>query len=60
MKKVKLNDSFIYIDDEELDVKKTGVVIENDDELEKTQEIVIDEDVLSDTMTNIWGEENEQ
>lgn len=57
MKKVKLNDGYIYINDEEVDIKKTGVVIDNEKELEKTKEIVLDnQNNLEDTLTDIFGD----
>lgn len=57
MKKVKLNDDYIYIDDNEVDDKETGIIIKNE-ELEKTQELDLS-DNLSNTNTDIWGENNE-
>lgn len=58
MKKIKYNDTYIYIDDEEVDEKKTGVVIQDEEELDKTQEVVIKEDVLSNTLTDIWSDKD--
>lgn len=62
MKKVKLNDKYIYIDDSNVDEKETGVFIkkEGNKDLEKTQEIKIEKkSSLDDTLTNVWGSENE-
>lgn len=60
MKKVKFNDTYIYVDDDEVDVKETGVFITDEEELEKTKEIIIDKSDLEDTLTDIWSEKNEQ
>ncbi len=62
MKKVKLNDKYIYIDDSNVDEKETGVFIKKEEnkDLEKTQEIKIEKkSSLDDTLTNVWGSENE-
>ena len=61
VKKVKFNNFFIYINDE-LDENETGIVIKNEEEeFEKTKEItpITDEDLLSDTNTDIFGGDNE-
>ena len=63
MKKVKYNDTYIYIDDTEVDEKETGVMILNkkEEDLEKTQEIkkIDKEDLLENTLTDLWGDKNE-
>jgi hypothetical protein len=56
MKKVKLNDGYIYVDDSKVDEKETGIIIREEDDLEKTQEIEIINDRLSDTNVDIFGE----
>jgi len=45
MKKVNYNNTFIYVDDSQLDEKETGVIIKDDkeDELEKTAEYNLDD-----------------
>jgi len=58
IRKVKLNDSFIYINDE-VDEKETGIAIDNedDDKLGNTMEIepITDEDLLSETSIDLFG-----
>ena len=56
MKKVKLNDGYIYVDDSKLDEKETGILIREEDDLEKTQEIEVIRDSLSDTNVDIFGD----
>ncbi len=61
MQKVKYGDSYIFIDDSEIDEKETGIIIKNDNDLEKTQEIKLEFDKasLDDTITDLWGKEDE-
>ncbi len=63
MKKVKYNDSYIYIDDTPLDENETGIKFnkkDNDEYLDKTMKIeAVDNSLLNDTVTNLWGEEHE-
>ena len=59
MKKVKYNDTYIYIDDNEVDIKETGVVIRDDEDLDKTQEFIVKKDNLEDTLTDILSENDE-
>ncbi len=62
MQKVKYGDSYIIIDDSEVDEKETGVVIKESNDLEKTQEINLDlkKSSLDDTITDLWGNQDEQ
>lgn len=62
MQKVKYGDSYIIIDDSEVDEKETGVVIKESKDLEKTQELNLDlkKTSLDDTITDLWGNQNEQ
>lgn len=62
MRKVKYGDSYIIIDDSEVDEKETGVVIKESNDLEKTQELNLDlkKTSLDDTITDLWGNQNEQ
>ena len=57
MKKVKYNDTYIYVDDSPVDVRETGVVIKNNSNLENTIEIPNNNssDLLEDTLTNVWS-----
>ena len=59
IRKVKLNDSFIYINDE-VDEKEKGYVIndEKDNNLEDTLEFepINEEDMLEDTLTDVFGD----
>lgn len=59
MKQVKYKDTYIYIDDSEVKVEETGIMPENREDLEKTQEIEI-KDSLEDTLTDIWSDKNGQ
>ena len=65
MKKVKYNDNYIYIDDTLVDVKETGVlspkeIIPEEEEFENTYEIeVVEDKMLEDTLTNLYGDLNE-
>ncbi len=61
MQKVKCGDSYIFIDDSEVDEKETGVVIKDNSDLEKTKEIKLDykKDSLEDTVTDLWGNQDE-
>ncbi|MBR1386634.1 MAG: hypothetical protein IJ568_07365 [Bacilli bacterium] len=59
MKKVKYKDTYIYIDDSDVPKEETGVVIKEEDDLSKTQEIEISrDDYLSNTLTDIWSDDN--
>lgn len=62
MQKVKYGDSYIFIDDSKVDEKETGVVIKENSDLEKTQEIKLDFEntSLEDTITDLWGNQDEQ
>lgn len=62
MQKVKYGDSYIIIDDSEVDEKETGVVIKESNDLEKTQELNLDlkKTSLDDTITDLWGNKDEQ
>lgn len=62
MQKVKYGDSYIIIDDSEVDEKETGVVIKDSNDLEKTQEINLDlkKSSLDDTITDLWGNQDGQ
>lgn len=62
MKKVKYNDTYIYVDDSPVDVRETGVVIKNDSNLENTIEIPNNNssDLLEDTLTNVWGNDYDE
>jgi len=55
MKKVIVNNEEIYIDDSKLEVSETGVLDEENDELEKTQEVDYIDD-LNDTLTDLWSD----
>ena len=64
MKKVKYNDSFIYIDDTPVDKNDTGIIFRDykkEDDLDKTLEVnpISKEDLLSDTITDLWGDSHE-
>lgn len=62
MKKVKYHDSFIYIDDTPVDESETGIIFNHKKEkLENTMEIktISSDDALSDTFTDLWGENHE-
>ncbi len=61
MKQVKYKDTYIYVDDSEVPKEETGVLIKKEDELSKTQEIEISkEDYLSNTLTDIWSDNNDK
>ena len=65
VQKVKFNDTFIYVDDE-LDEKETGVIIKDSTkerpDFEDTIEIepVSEDDLFQDTLTDIFGDEDER
>ena len=61
MIRVKYNGEYIQVDDSEFDEKESGVIIPKDNELEKTKEFkpITDEDILSNTQTDLWGDKNE-
>ncbi len=63
MKKVRYKDSFIYIDDTPVDESETGIPYRGNkqDNLEKTQEVkpISKDDLLSDTLTDLWGDTHE-
>jgi hypothetical protein len=60
VQKVKLDDSFVYIDDE-VDEKERGVLITDKDELDKTIILnpVNEKDMFEDTLVDIFGGNNE-
>ena len=60
MRKVKYNDSFIYIDDAPLDENETGIFVNNDD-LDKTKEIktISKDELIDDTVVDLWGNSDE-
>jgi hypothetical protein len=59
MKKINIDGQDIYIDNSEVDYKETGVVIKDDKQLEKTQEIEVDViDKFSDTLVDVWNDED--
>ena len=62
MKKVKYNDTYIYVDDSPVDVRETGVVIKNNSNLENTIEIPNNNssDLLEDTLTNVWSNDYDE
>lgn len=60
MKKVKFNDTYIYIDDSEVDDSKTGVVIKQNEDLEKTKELFVKNTDLEDTMIDVFGDNDEK
>ncbi len=57
---IKYNDSFVYVDDE-VDEKETGIEIPDTDYLEDTivMNPISDEDLLSETKVDIFGDKNE-
>ena len=61
MRRVKYNGEYIQVDDSEFDEIESGVIIPKDNELEKTKEFkpITDEDILSNTQTDLWGDKNE-
>ncbi len=63
MKKVRYNDTYIYIDDTPVDESDTGIAFieTKEEDLDKTLEIktISQEDLLSDTITDLWGKEDE-
>ncbi len=60
MKKIKYNDTFIYVDDSELDDSETGKLnnIKANDESEN-EDSISNEDLLENTITDLWGNNNE-
>ena len=61
MEKVKYKDTYIYIDNSEFDINKTGIVIKEDDhELEQTKELILENNNLDNTSTDIWSKNDEQ
>ena len=60
MKKIKYNDTFIYVDDSELDDSETGKLnnIKVNDESEN-EDSISNEDLLENTITDLWGNNNE-
>lgn len=50
-----------FVLNNEISEDETGVVLHDEDELEKTQEVEVisDEELFGQTLTNIFGEENE-
>ncbi len=60
IRKLKYNDTYIYVEDD-IDYKETGIVIDEEEDLSKTKRVeVIKEEDLDNTMTNVLGEENEE
>ena len=63
MKRIKYNDTYIYVDDAPLEDSETGIFIDkkNNEILEKTIEIkpISGETLLENTLTNIWGDSKE-
>jgi len=61
VQKVKLNNEYIYIDDE-VDEKETGIAIYPKDKLDDTIliEPISENDALEDTLTDIFGGQDEQ
>ena len=59
MKEVLVKGEIVLIDDE-FDERDIGVIIPNEDELEKTKEInqITQEDLLSQTLVDIYGDDN--
>ena len=63
MERVRYNDSFIYVDDSPLDENETGKLMR--DTISSKQEnstqlnVVSNEDILDDTITDLWGNSNE-
>ena len=63
IKKVKFNDSFIYINDEVKEEEKGYAIFnETEEDLEKTREIepINEKDMFEDTLTDIFGDEDEK
>ncbi len=60
MKKIRYNDTFIYVDDSELDDSETGKLnnTKENDEYENDDSIS-NEDLLENTITDLWGNSNE-
>ena len=59
MKKLIVNGEEVYLEDEKLDEKETGVLIPYDDiEKDNDKEQVNEKDLLENTLTDIWGDNN--
>ena len=59
MKKVKYNDTYIYIDDSELDESMTGISLERYEELKKEKENKAKENTLNNKLVHLNGEVDE-
>jgi len=58
IQKLKYGDKFIYVDDSEVDIKDTGIIIRDDEsELDKTIEIepIDEKDLFEDTIIDLKG-----
>ena len=60
MKKVKYQDTFVYIDDSKDLIEEDEEIIDKEEELDKTKEIELDDNLFSDTVTDLWGELNDK
>lgn len=66
MKKLKLDDGYYYIDDPDIKTERKIALEANlkqqiQDDLEQTSQIniITEEDLLNQTLTDIWGEQND-
>ena len=60
MKKVKYQDTYVYIDDSKEFINEDDEVIDMEEELDKTKEIELDDNLFSDTVTDLWGKLNDK
>ena len=59
MKKIRYNDTFIYVDDSELDDSETGKLNNKENDECENDDSISNEDLLENTITDLWGNSNE-
>ena len=60
MKKIRYNDTFIYVDDSPLDENETGKIIDiNDNSEYEDSDSISNDDMLENTITDLWGNSDE-
>ena len=58
MKKIRYKDKYIYVDDSPLDESETGRIYINTEE-DSSKKNISDEDLLADTLTDLWSDDND-
>lgn len=59
MKKIRYNDTFIYVDDSELDDSETGKLNNKENDESENDDSISNEDLLENTITDLWSNNNE-